>query len=75
MQVTAMNLPKAVQWQKVRALRRRVSNNPINQHMAQVSQKGSSFVSGWARHIDRAFDLGLWLPAVREQFVNATVHV
>jgi hypothetical protein len=32
-------------------------------------------VSGWARHIDRAFDLGLWLPAVREQFVNATVHV
>ena len=32
-------------------------------------------VSGWARHLDRAGDSGLRLPAVWKQFVNATVQV
>ena len=37
--------------------------------------KGLSLVSGWARHIDRAAKSGLRLPAMRQQFPDATVHV
>jgi hypothetical protein len=37
--------------------------------------KAENFVSVWARHLDRADDSGLWLPAVWQQFVDATVHV
>lgn len=32
-------------------------------------------VSGWARHLDRAADSGLRLPAVWEQFLDAAVQV
>ena len=32
-------------------------------------------VSGWARHLDRAADSGLRLPAVWQQFLDAAVQV
>jgi hypothetical protein len=35
----------------------------------------ASGVSVWARHLDRAADSGLRLPAVWQQFLNAAVHV
>jgi hypothetical protein len=34
-----------------------------------------STVSVWARHLDRADDSGLRLPAVWQQFLDATVHL
>ena len=40
-----------------------------------ISVMGAKFVSGWARHLDRAADSGSRLPAVWQQFLNAAVHV
>ena len=45
-------------------------------HSDQGSQYTSiAFVSVWARHLDRAADSGLRLPAVWQQFLDAAVHV
>jgi DNA helicase-2/ATP-dependent DNA helicase PcrA len=65
------------------------SDEPINAVLAENTDEDYSIlrifqcfealrryaVSGWARHLDRAADSGLRLPAVWQQFPDATVHM
>ena len=47
---------------------------PITPMMREILER-RCLVSVWARHLDRAADSGLRLPAVWQQFLNAAVHV
>ncbi len=43
--------------------------------LCSMCHLGEFKVSGWARHLDRAVNSGLRLPAVWQQLLDATVHV
>jgi hypothetical protein len=44
-------------------------------YLSRKCAEAANSVSVWARHLDRAADSGLRLPAVWQQFLNAAVHV